>query len=783
MKEILWIAIVAFGMEAVSQGLPGEMYYSADGKILYSGGQETTGLYQKDIIREVHLDFSQANYWTQLATNYESETEIPATMTLDGVVYDSIGVRFRGNTSYFTIGNSQKKSFAVSSDFIHPDQKFMGYKNLKFNNAHQDPTMMREVLYCQMAARHIPIAKANFIHLFLNNQDWGIYPNIQSVDKTFLEGYFLSNDGAMFRATTGETGMGGGGGPGWGDGTAGLNYLGTDTTTYQEYYALKSSDVESPWQKLIDACQILDTATNSNRVEVSTKIDIDKALWFLAVENIFTDDDSYTMKGKMDYIVYYEPETYRTTPLEYDGNSSFETNFATSASWGPFKNVTNVNYPLLNKLLNIPEWRQRYLAHYRTILNETFTVEKAHALIDTFDARIKVLVNSDTKKLYPFSQYTSGVPGLKTFVTNRRNYLLNNAEVAQTAPTIASAPFYNSVLEEYKNPGANENAIIQATVTSSNGINGVNLYYATGLVGNFTVTPMYDDGAHEDGANGDGIFGAQIPGYAAQTFVRYYVEAIADNAAFSASYLPSGAEHDIFVYTVAESFASNGVVINEILASNDVGQTDEAGEHEDWIELYNTNDFEVDLSGFYLSDNNAVPDKWQIPAGTVLPAESYLIIWADEDKDDGPYHASFKLSAGGESLLFSDGGLNVLDQIEFGAQTIDMGYARIPNGTGNFVIQQTTYNANNEDATGTSETVTSLAFMIYPNPFTDQLWIRSEQMDTPLEYSLTDQTGRVVKTGKLPDHHAMIPVNDLSPGMYFVRLGNTKSIVVKAIKL
>ena len=783
MKGILWIALMTIGMGAVSQSLPGEMYYSADGKILYTGGQEPTGLYQKELIREVHLDFPQANYWTQLTNNYQSETEIPATMTLDSIVYDSVGVRFRGNTSYFTIGNSQKKSFAISSDFVHPDQKFMGFKNLKFNNAHQDPTMMREVLYCQMAARHTPIAKANFIHLFLNNQDWGIYPNIQSVDKTFLEGYFLSNDGALFRATTGETGMGGGGGPGWGDGTAGLNYLGPDTTTYQEYYALKSSDIENPWQKLVDACELLGTATDANKDDVRAGLDIDKALWFLAVENIFTDDDSYTMKGKMDYIIYYEPETDRTTPLEYDGNSSFETNFATSASWGPFKNVTNVNYPLLNKLLNIPEWRQRYLAHYRTILQETFTTEKANALIDTIDTMIKALVNSDTKKLYPYAQYTSGVPGLKTFVANRRNFLLNNAEVAQVAPTIASAPFFNSTLEEYKIPVANEATIIQATVTSANGIKGVNLYYATGLVGNFTVTSMYDDGAHNDGISGDGIFGAQIPGYAAQTFVRYYIEAIADNAALSVSYLPTGAEHDIFVYTVAESFAANGVVINEILASNDMGETDEAGQHEDWIELYNTNDFEVDLSGFYLSDNPAVLDKWQIPAGTVLPADSYLIIWADEDKDDGPYHASFKLSAAGETLLFSDSGLNILDQMEYGAQTTDMGYARIPNGTGDFVIQQTTFNANNEDATGTSETETPLTFTIYPNPFTDQLWIRAGQSDTPLVYSLTDQTGRIVKTGQLPDYHSPIPVQDLAPGMYYVRLASTTSIVSKAIKL
>ena len=698
MKTILTTAILAYGLLAYSQKLPGEMYASEDGHIMYSGGKAPEGMYDHKVVRDVYLDFPQADYWAQLTNNYQSETEIPATMTIDGIVYDSVGVRFRGNTSYFTIGNSQKKSFAVSTDFVHADQVCMGFKNFKFNNAHEDASFMREVLYNQMASRHTPNAKANYIHLHLNGQDWGIYPNIQSLDKTFLEGYFMSNDGARFRATTGASGMGGGGGggPSWGDGTAGMNYLGTDTATYQKYYSLKSSDIADPWQKLIDACQVLSTATANNMESVRAKIDIDKALWFLAAENVFTDDDSYIMKGKMDYYVYYEPETDRTTPLEYDGNSSFQTNAATSNNWGPFKNVTNVNYPLLNKLLNIPEWRQRYLAHYRTILNETFTVENANAIIDSTDAMIKALVNSDPKKLYTYAQYTSGVQALKTFVANRRNFLVNNTEVAQVAPVIASAPYFNSALEEYAPIIANESALVQASVTSATGISKVNLYYATGLVGNFTVTGMFDDGTHGDAVSGDGTYVAQIPGYDAGTLVRYYIEAIAANAALSASYLPAGAEHDIFIYTVTALPVSNGVVINEILASNNAGATDEAGDYEDWIELYNTNGFEVDLSGFYLSDDVTTPDKWQIPAGTILPADSYLIIWADDEAAEGAFHAGFKLSGAGESLVFSDHTLTPLDEVVFGQQTTDLGYARYPNGTGEFRIQKATFKASND---------------------------------------------------------------------------------------
>ncbi|MFT3794990.1 CotH kinase family protein [Flavobacterium sp.] len=322
MKQIYFMITVLVAAMSSAQSLPSELYYSEDGRTLFTGGQAPTGMYDRTVVRDVYLNFAQANYWALLTANYESETEIPAEMIVDGTAYPNVGVRFRGNTSYTTIGNSQKKSFAVDTEFTTEDQNVMGYKNFKFNNAHQDATFMREVLYCRMARKYIPIAKANYIHLYLNNQDWGIYPNIQSLDKTYLEQWFQSNDGARFRATNEETGGGPGGG--WGDGTAGLNYISADTLAYKNYYSLKSSDISYPWQKLVDACQALNTTTAANwTTNTKTKIDIDRALWFLAAENIFTDDDSYVMKGKMDYYVYYEPETGRTTPLEYDGNSTF----------------------------------------------------------------------------------------------------------------------------------------------------------------------------------------------------------------------------------------------------------------------------------------------------------------------------------------------------------------------------------------------------------------------------------------------------------------------------
>ena len=64
----------------------------------------------------------------------------------------------------------------------------------------------------------------------------------------------------------------------------------------------------------------------------------------------------------MDYYLYWEVETGRMVPLEFDGNSVMD---QAKVTWTPFHNETNANYPLLNRLLAVPSIRQRYLAHYR----------------------------------------------------------------------------------------------------------------------------------------------------------------------------------------------------------------------------------------------------------------------------------------------------------------------------------------------------------------------------------------------------------------------------------
>lgn len=111
------------------------------------------------------------------------------------------------------------------------------------------------------------------------------------------------------------------------------------------------------------------------------------------------------------------------------------------------------------------------------------------------------------------------------------------------------------------------------------------------------------------------------------------------------------------------------VIINEIMAKNVSTTADmvDFDDFSDWIEIRNTQNTSVDLSNYFLTDNLADPYKWKIPAGTIIPANGFLLFWADGyDSEPGKsyirdywpwdnfttqrYHTNFKLSASGEEL-------------------------------------------------------------------------------------------------------------------------------------
>ena len=127
---------------------------------------------------------------------------------------------------------------------------------------------------------------------------------------------------------------------------------------------------------------------------------------------------------------------------------------------------------------------------------------------------------------------------------------------------------------------------------------------------------------------------------------------------------------------------SGGLFINEFLASNDTCCTDEEGEFDDWVELYNSSSDPIDVGGMFIADN-LNDDLYLIPnsnsSQTTVPANGYLILWFDKDEEQGILHLKVKLSADGESVILIDkDGVSVIDSLTFESQKTDVSMGRDP---------------------------------------------------------------------------------------------------------
>ncbi|RKU27314.1 hypothetical protein C6497_11230 [Candidatus Poribacteria bacterium] len=643
--------------------------------------------YNAQTLRTLYLRFHDEDWYSQLNAFYRTDVEVPAELVVDGKVYSEVGVRARGTSSYFTV-RSAKKSFNIAIDYGDDGQRLFGYKTLNLLNGHVDSSFIREVLYNRIAGDYIPSMKTNLVKLVINGENWGVYINLQQYNKDFLEEWFDTRDGIRWKI-----------GPGGGA----LTYNGDDIARYQNTYQLKTGNVENPWEKLIELCKMLDENTPDSKLEtdLSSIFNIDRALWQLAVSNVFMDDDSYIHKGG-DFSLYKDTND-RFHLISHDNNETFRFGREPRGgggggpggggprgwSWGeladgmatPLTHAENPLRPVISRLVGVPEWKARYIAHVKTVMNEWLDWKKIEPIILEYHDLIDTEVQQDDKKLYSYDDFVNSVegeqggrtPSYKQFITRRREYLLNHPELTKPTPKIVS-------VSSPENPLAGETVEITTQLDKMVAPDKVLLYYSIDKHGVFSKTLM---------SKRDDNYTGTIPVYPAGTTVYYYVEANTVKTHGTTAFYPVKTEFNPLHYRViAPQAIGVAVVINELMAANTNSIVDPQGDYEDWIELHNTSNETVSLAGMYLSDKMDNLTKWEFPDLSTIPPKGYIIVWLDEDgKADEGLHANFKLSRNGETVLLVDTderGNKVIDSITFTELERDSAFGRSPNATGTF---------------------------------------------------------------------------------------------------
>ena len=368
----------------------------------------TVPLYDLGTLRTLFLQFEDDNWEKELMAFKQTDIEVPATLTIDGKAYKEVGVKFRGSSSFAMVPEGLKHSLNISMDSFTKDQSMLGVESLNLLSSHADPTFLRSVLYLQMARDFLPAAKANFVRVVINGESWGIYQNVEQVNKAFIKEWFRTEGGTRWKA------------PGMPNGRAGLEYWGDNVSSYKGTYEIKGKDDPKAWAALINLTKVLNS-TPPDRLEAALTpiLDVDGVLRFLAIDNALANYDGYWVRAS-DYNIYLDPGG-KFHILPHDIN---ETLGGGGPGPDPLVGLNDSSKPLRSKLLAVPSLRAKYLQYMRDIATKWLDWKTLEPLATKYQALIAADVRTDTRKIDSVSGFESGPAAIKAFADRRREQIL-----------------------------------------------------------------------------------------------------------------------------------------------------------------------------------------------------------------------------------------------------------------------------------------------------------------------------------------------------------------------
>ncbi|MCB0546943.1 MAG: CotH kinase family protein [Phaeodactylibacter sp.] len=699
-------------------------------------------VYRDDIVPRIDIFLPPDSLAIMLAPGNEtSDYHWHATYVFDnGSIRDTVenvGFRLRGNTSRY----AAKKSFKVSFNTYESGRKWYGVEKLNLNGEHNDPTVSRsKACWDMLRDMRVPAPRANHVRLYVNGENYGLYANIEHIDEEFAGLRFGNKDGNLYKCL-------------W---PADLAYLGADPDLYKFFhggrqaYELHINEEENDYSDLAHFIDVLNnTPTEELPCELEQVFNVDTYLRAIAFDILSGNWDG-PIYNKNNFYLYHNLSTGQFEYIPYDldntlGIDWFNIDWANRDmySWSH----PDEPRPIYERLMEIPEYRKRYSYYMSRFVEEAYTEEALFPYFDEIKNRIASYVQTDPyfPLDYGFSfndfhnafenetPYFHTKSGLKHFVTARRNATLEQLQVGDIAPVLTGL--------QHNRPNELQELLIAVHAEDDQQIEMAELCYQLNGQGSTICVALYDDGAHQDGAAGDGLYGTAIPALNEPAVVHYFIQA-SDNIG-QLSRLPfCGA------YQLAVGSSSAPLAINEFMASNDRTIADEAGEYEDWVEIYNYGTEAVYLGNRYLSDNPDNPTKWQFP-DIWIQAGEFILIWCDDDADQGQLHATYKLDADGEYIGIFDEAANnfaLIDGLEFGEQVTDQAIGRLPNGTGNFQVVHPTPGASNQPLSSVAGKDSVQGISVYPNPFRETVTLEAKGAGV-FQFRLSNALGQSIQEG------------------------------------
>lgn len=384
-------------------------------------------LFDDSKVHEYTLTFYDTDYATKMEANYFNDAGyIPAKFSDGTITLDSVGVRYKGNSSYNAASSSPKKPLKIKFNEFISGQKYYGIKVLNFSNGYGDPTFLREKISYDISLKYMPSPRSNFAAITIGSEYIGLYTQIEQVNEQFLDRIYQDKTLNLYKAS---------------DAGASLVYSDNNPNSYVSEMELKTNEDLNDWSGMVSFLNYINNTEDELFCNSYTNyMNPDNVAPFFAFMMVMSHFDSYIGSGRNFYLTQMNAAGYISF-VPWDLNLTFG---GYPNGWDVYKQsaITTSNIdqrPLFKKLMGCEEFKFKYLAYIKKMITTDASEESIQKAIDKHVSIIQPFVEADNNKFFSLSDFTTNlnsklrtssgsIPGLTEFSTNRNAFLLSELD-------------------------------------------------------------------------------------------------------------------------------------------------------------------------------------------------------------------------------------------------------------------------------------------------------------------------------------------------------------------
>ncbi|MEE2888635.1 MAG: CotH kinase family protein [Planctomycetota bacterium] len=328
-----------------------------------------------------------------------------ASVEIAGHQLAEVGLRFKGNSTYWSSPSSLKKSFKLDFNRFRKGQEFLGLKKLNLHNNVTDPYQIREAVSYQIYRdAGVPSGRTCFARVYLTvagneklqNAYLGSYTMTEQVDKEFLADKFQGEKRGLILKPEGRI----------------LPYLGRQwNDEYEAAFIPKTKAKKSHTKPLIELARLVAQKDDEVLVAgVEEVLDVSEFLNYCAVTAFLANLDSPFALAHNFYLGVPHGSK-KVVWIPWDLNLSIG-GFRMMGSAGSGLSVFKpTSLPLFTRLIAAPKYRKIYEQHLRALATGPGSSESFLGFLAIARKTTKAAIAAETERVDAVTKASGGESG------------------------------------------------------------------------------------------------------------------------------------------------------------------------------------------------------------------------------------------------------------------------------------------------------------------------------------------------------------------------------------